>query len=173
MTLQEYTNVLPGWMKYFGFEEVPVHPQFNALKIFRRTKFEATKFGNEAVYCFVNHVPETITYNELSQISSTNFSYAAGTLMSHYNDGVRGIGSMLVVFNLFLVEKISQEQYRFSTDYCPKHFAAAEFPSVLDLSTSNIYYYQKTPVWGWAYYNGYRTRSFQFFSPQSWARVGK
>jgi len=38
----------------------------------------------------------------------------------------------------------------------PKHFAAFEFPVLVSTADRQIYYYQKTPIWGAAYYKGFR-----------------
>jgi hypothetical protein len=82
-----------------------------------------------------------------------------------------GFGAMLVVFPLIITDKISNEAYNAVMQYCPKHFAAAEFPSIFDLSTEYLYYYDKTPVWGMAYYDGYRRDTYKYFSPASWRNV--
>jgi hypothetical protein len=87
--------------------------------------------------------------------------------------GPLGIGSMLVVFPLLITDNITPDLYVFLKNYCPKHFAAAEFPSVLDLATGSLYYYELTPVWGAFYYDGYRRDSFSLFSPLSWKKVSE
>jgi hypothetical protein len=37
-----------------------------------------------------------------------------------------------------------------------KHWAAFEIPIVYDLTTNDLCYFQKTPIWGAAYYAGFR-----------------
>ncbi|HCA43627.1 MAG TPA: hypothetical protein DEP28_10295 [Bacteroidetes bacterium] len=170
MNIQEYISSLPGWMNYFGFEEISVHPDFKALKVFKRKKLEATKFGNELIYIIVNEINSGYDFNKLVSLSTENFRYV-NELMSFYSEGIKGFGTMMVNFNLFLTESFNNDMYKFSIEYKPKHFAAAEFPSILDLSTNNLYFLRDTPIWGFAYYDGYRKRSYEFFSPNSWQTI--
>jgi hypothetical protein len=79
---------------------------------------------------------------------------------------------MLQVFPLLITVNVTTEAANYiKNSYCPKHFAASEFPSIIDLNTGYLYYYASTPVWGWAYYNKYRTDSFSFFSPEAWKKA--
>ena len=82
-----------------------------------------------------------------------------------------GFGAMLVVYPLIIVENINQELANCIAQYCPKHFAAAEFPSAFDLVHTNLYYYPSTPIWGAAYYSTYRKETYKYFSPKAWAAV--
>lgn len=43
------------------------------------------------------------------------------------------------------------------SDAPPKHWASAEIPVVYDQGQGNLSYFEKTPVWGSAYYAGFRT----------------
>ena len=38
----------------------------------------------------------------------------------------------------------------------PKHWAANELPVVFDLANANLCYFEGTPLWGAAYYAGFR-----------------
>jgi len=38
----------------------------------------------------------------------------------------------------------------------PKHMSAAEIPAAYDTVTGNLYYFEGTPVWGGAYFDGFR-----------------
>jgi hypothetical protein len=38
----------------------------------------------------------------------------------------------------------------------PKHWASNEIPIVFDLADGNLCYFEKTPLWGAAYYAGIR-----------------
>ena len=59
-----------------------------------------------------------------------------------------GLGAMLLTYPLAVISQISAELANETRNYCTKHFGAAEFPSVLDLSTRDLYFYPTTPVWG-------------------------
>jgi hypothetical protein len=46
---------------------------------------------------------------------------------------------------------------QFIRDTAPqKHWAAAEIPVAFDSATGQVCYFERTPVWGAAYYAGFR-----------------
>mgnify|MGYP001203960306 FL=1 len=167
MNITEYLNSLDGWMQYWAFEKKELQEGLDVDRLFYRGRVEGSKFGKVDVYAFVKHVPDNIDGNWARTYSANLMEYA-----SRIRTGPPlGFGAMLVVHPVMIVENISNELYNWVMNYCPKHFAAAEFPSILNLSSGDIYYYPKTPVWGALYYNGYRTQTQQFFSPKKWAEI--
>ncbi len=86
----------------------------------------------------------------------------------HRTGAPLGFGANLVVYPMLIVDNISRELSEFIKNYCPKHFGSAEFPSVLDFTTQYLYYYERTPVWGYAFYSGYRREAYQLYSPVAW-----
>jgi hypothetical protein len=167
--LNSYYNLLTQWLKYYGFEELKVHPESGADKVFKRGRVEAVKFGKVDFYICTKHI-QNATRAIVQDFSSKMFSLAN----SHRSGMPLGFGAMMQVFPLVITENISNELAEFiKSSYCPKHFAASEFPSIVDLATGYVYYYQVTPVWGYAYYNGYRRDSYSFFSPEAWKNVSK
>jgi len=165
--LDNYYKLLVQWLQYYGFEQLNVHPESGADKVFRRTRVEASKFGKVDFYVCSKHIPD-ITNVLLSEFSSKMF-----TLANRHRSGIPlGFGAMLQVFPLIITENITNELADYvKSSYCPKHFAASEFPSVIDLNSGYVYYYQSTPVWGYAYYGGYRRDSYNFFSPEAWKAI--
>jgi hypothetical protein len=47
----------------------------------------------------------------------------------------------------------------------PKHWAANEIPVVYDAATNRLHYFEKTPVWGAAYYKGFRKLIVELLAP--------
>ena len=47
-------------------------------------------------------------------------------------------------------------------DAPPKHRAASEIPVVYDTTQRQLHYFEKTPMWGAAYYKGFRKQIGQF-----------
>jgi len=163
----KYFQMLDGWLKYYGFEPISVHESSGADRVFKRSRVEVSKFGKVDCYICVKYMPEGATGQEMKVFSEKMFSLA-----NRHRTGVPlGFGAMLVVYPLIITENISAELAGFLNQYCPKHFAAAEFPSAVDLSTGYLYYYPGTPIWGYAYYGTYRRESYSFFSPKSWQEV--
>jgi hypothetical protein len=166
--LSSYLGLLDQWLKYYGFGEIKVNEQAGADKVYFRERVEATKFGQVSFYICVKHIPNA------TNDAVRNFSSSMKTLANRHRTGPPlGFGAMLQVFPLVITENITNELAQFIKTYCPKHFAASEFPSVVDLSTGYVYYYPSTPIWGYAYYSGYRRDSYNFFSPKAWEEVSK
>jgi hypothetical protein len=164
---EKYLLLLDQWMNYYSFEKINVHAESGADLVYKRSRVEVTKFGKVDCYVCVKYMPEGATGQELRVFSEKMFSLAN----RHRTGAPLGFGAMLVVYPLIITENISAELAGFLNQYCPKHFAAAEFPSAVDLSTGYVYYYQNTPIWGYAYYATYRRESYSFFSPKSWEEV--
>jgi len=166
---EKYLGLLDQWLKHYGFTEVNAHAESGADKVYVRGRVEATKFGKVDCYVCVKCMPQGVSGNDLRQFSEKMFSLAG----RHRSGMPLGFGGMMVVYPLVVTENISFDLAGFLKTYCPKHFAAAEFPSAVDLATGYVYYYPSTPIWGYAYYNSYRRESYQLFSPKSWEEVGK
>jgi hypothetical protein len=167
--LENYYILLHQWLRYYGFEQLNVHSGAGAERVYRRSRLEATKFGKVDFYICSSFIPNA-TKALLQDFSSKMFSLAN----RHRTGPPLGFGAMLQVFPLIITENITNELADYvKTSYCPKHFAASEFPSVIDLNTGYVYYYQTTPIWGYAYYGGYRRDSYNFFSPEAWKHAAK
>lgn len=169
--LNTYYNLLDQWLKYYGYESIPVNAEagINVDKVSTKSQFKASKFGKVDSYACIKYMGEGATGDEMKIFSTKMFELAN----RHRTGMPLGFGAMMVVYPLMVVETISNELAAFIRTYVPKHFAAAEFPAVYDLSTGYLYFYEGTPVWGYAYYNGYRREVFDLFSPKAWEEVAK
>lgn len=159
--------MLDQWLKYYGYEPITVHADSGVDKVYKRSRVEASKFGKVDAYACVKYLQEGSTGDEMKHFSEKMFSLAN----QHRSGAPLGFGAMMVVYPLMVVENVSTELAAFLDTYCPKHFAAAEFPVAIDLSTGFVYYYAKTPIWSYAYYNGYRREANSLFSPKSWEQA--
>ncbi len=167
--IDNYYPLLEQWLKYYGFEPVTVHAAAGTDKVFKRSRTQASKFGIVDTYCCVKYMHEGATGDEMKAFSSKMFELCS----KHRSGGPLGFGSMMIVYPLIITENFSNELAAFLRTYCSKHFAAAEFPSALDLSTGHLYYYENTPIWGYLYYSGYRKEVYSLYSPKSWDEVAK
>lgn len=161
----KYLNTLTLWMKHYSFSEITVHKEAGADKVFVRSRFEASKFGKVDTYCCVKSF-DSPTPADLTTFSSKMYDLAN----KHRKGAPLGFGAMMVAYPLIITENIPAEFAAAIKEYCPKHFASAEFPSILDLITNYLYYYENTPVWGYAYYANYRRESYNFFCPNAWKK---
>jgi hypothetical protein len=166
--IEQYKGLLDQWLKYYGFTELNVNEAAGADKVYLRSRVEPTKFGKLDFYICSKYIPN-VTIQALNDFSSKMFSLAN----RHRSGMPLGFGAMLQVFPLIITENITNEVANYiKGSYCPKHFAASEFPSIIDLNTGYLYYYGTTPIWGYAYYAGYRRDSFNYFSPEAWKKAG-
>jgi hypothetical protein len=159
----KYFEMLDGWLKFYGFEAITVNAEAGTDRVYKRSRVEVTKFGKVDCYVCAKYMPEGATGQELRTYSEKMYSLAN----RHRTGAPLGFGAMMVVYPLIITENISNELAGYLNQYCPKHFAAAEFPSALDLSTGNLYFYPNTPIWGYAYYATYRRETYNFLSPKS------
>ncbi len=167
--LENYHSLLEQWLKYYGFENLNVHADAGADSVFKRSRVEAIKFGKVDFYICTKNIPDAAP-ESVQEFSSKMFNLAN----RHRSGAPLGFGATIQVFPLIITENITNELANFiKSVYCPKHFAASEFPSVIDLNTGYVYFYQTTPVWGYAYYGGYRRDSYNFFSPEAWKAIAK
>lgn len=119
----------------------------------RRTRFELSKFGMaETFFTFAeipNLAPET-----MRQFSSASFQFAKR------NKAVPlpcGLFESVFCFAVAITANLHPQTAQFIRDTPPtKHWAASEIPVAFDLAHGTLCYFEKTPVWGAAYYNGFR-----------------
>jgi len=164
-----YLNSLSQWMLYYGFQEIPLTPEYQIDKVFTRSRAEVTKFSQCATYCFIKYVKEGVDGNWLAAYSSNMYTFA----YQHRQGMPVGIGASLVVYPLLVMENVNQEIVNFLYGYQPKHYSAFEFPSILDLQSNNLYFMPNTPVWGALFYKGFREEVYKFFSSKSWTEVSQ
>ena len=153
-------------MQFYGYSGINIHAGVNSDvdKVFNKSEVVATRFGRVDTYCCAKYIGNNASGNDLSGFSGKMYELA----FRHRHGPPLGFGAMLVVYPLLITEGISGELAEFIKQFSPKHFGAAEFASVLDLSTNYLYYNPKTPVWGSAYFASYRKDVFRFYSPLAW-----
>ena len=167
--MEAYNKLLEQWLKYYGFEPVNVHADAGADKVFKRSRAQASKFGMVDTYCCIKYMHEGATGDEMKAFSAKMFELCS----RHRSGAPLGFGAMLVVYPLIITENFSNELAAFLRTYSSKHFAAAEFPSAIDLATGSLYYYENTPFWGYLYYSGFRKEVYSLYSPRSWEEAAK
>ena len=64
--------------------------------------------------------------------------------------------SMLPPRRALMVAALTALNVRIGPFTPPKHWASNEIPVVFDLADGNLCYLEKTPVWGAAYFAGFR-----------------
>jgi len=118
-----------------------------------KDSWEASKFGKMTRIIMVASIENTNAETILN-FSMRSFQYALDNRDSLLPRGLGG--SLLFVpvivsndFNIHI--KLWMEK-----TLAEKHWAAFEFPVLISLKDRKIYYCKKTPIWGAAYYRGFR-----------------
>jgi hypothetical protein len=119
----------------------------------RRTRFELTKFGfSESFFVFCEF--DRLTTAEVREFSADAYRYAK----QHKTIPLPcGLFESVWCYAIALAEAVDEatlDSIRSETP--PKHWASAEIPVIYDQARHRLFYFEKTPLWGSAYYAGFR-----------------
>ncbi|MCB0721106.1 MAG: hypothetical protein KDC42_02275 [Ignavibacteriae bacterium] len=167
MDFDQYLTSLDGWSAYHGFKKMDIQPGLDVDRMFYKESSEASKMGVVDRFLYIKKVPDNINAEWVRKFSSGLFEYSR----QYKQTFGRFFRSMMIVNPVMAVDTISRELYDFIMSYCPKQFKAMEFPAILQLSTNDLYLYQKTPFWGALYYDGIRKSTSDYFSPKRWEQI--
>jgi hypothetical protein len=119
----------------------------------RRTRFELTKFGfSENFFIFAEF--DRLTTETLRAFSADAFRCA---LKRGVIPLPRGLFESVWCYSIAVAKAVSEPTLEsVQSDTPPKHWASAEIPVVYDLAQGRLFYFEKTPFWGAAYYAGFR-----------------
>ena len=121
-----------------------------------RLKWMATKLNIFVIMSNVNSISKDL----IQWFSSVSLEYTIT-----YKTGLpRGVQSGAGCFALLVSTNVNEDAKRWVQQKPKKHFAAFEMPVICDLSNNQIYYCQKTPIWGAIYYNFFREFIWKNFS---------
>jgi len=118
-----------------------------------KTSLEISKFGQMTRTITVTSM-ENVDTEAIQNFSMHSTKYALdnrGSLLP------RGLGGSLLSVPVIISDDFDMEikQWMEKT-LAEKHWAAFEFPVLISLKDKKIYYCKKTPIWGAAYYRGFR-----------------
>jgi hypothetical protein len=78
----------------------------------------------------------------------------------------RGLFTGVTTYGIALAQSVDEETARaVRNETPPKHWAATEIPVVYDARANSLLYFERTPVWGAAYYKGFRKQIEALLSP--------
>ena len=118
-----------------------------------RSRFEITKFGMAENFFTFAEIPN-LNVGILQQFSATSFQFAKANKSSSMPDG---FFSATFSFAVAITANVPAEFADYIRATAPtKHWSAFEIAAVFDLANGGLYYFTGTPVWGAAYYNGFR-----------------
>jgi hypothetical protein len=125
----------------------------------RRSRFELTKFG----YCETFYIFKEFEYldaDAMRQFSAEAFRYAKAHRKCFLPCG---LFEAVFSFAVATADRVRLEAERMiRNDVPPKHWAAAEMRVAYDEGRDELFYLEKTPLWGAAYYSGFRKQIRRF-----------
>jgi hypothetical protein len=134
--------------------------QQNYFKVVaHRSRFELSKFGNaETYFIFVDF--DYLDANAIRRFSADAFNYAVQTKSSSLPCGLfESVWSFAVGIARHTDEMTAQI---IRTEAPPSHWSAGEMRVAYDVQRHQLYYYEQTPVWGAAYYAGFRRQILKY-----------
>lgn len=142
MTFEDYLQKVKQ-----GFQQSEFIPSLHAEKFYEE-KFEAKWLATKLKqFVFVSQA-DCISMEMMKEYSTNCFNYA----LNEYKGLPRGFQNGIVSYNILASNNVEDAAIAFAVSRPQKHFAAFEIPILIDLAKQEIYYYQKTPMWGAIYY---------------------
>jgi hypothetical protein len=119
----------------------------------QRSRFELSKFGMAESFFTFAEIPN-LTKEVLMQFSTTALKLANNNKKVSLPNG---LFVATFSYNVAITANLDVQlaEYVRQADLI-KHWSAFELPIVFDLANGVLHYYEKTPLWGAAYYNGFR-----------------
>ena len=118
-----------------------------------------TKFGNVETFFVFGEVP-TPDVASIQAFSATAFQYAKAAKSFPLPCG---LFEAVISYAVAIVPSLDDATAAAIRATAPKkHWAAFEVPVVCDASRGALCYFEKTPVWGAAYYRGFRAQIEKF-----------
>ena len=119
----------------------------------RRSRFEITKFGFSETFFTFADIPE-LTFQKMTYFSGAAFDFANKSKTLPLPPGLFGsVWSFAVAITANLDPATAQS---IRTVAPAKHWSAAEIPAVYDAVTGTLCFFEGTPIWGAAYFDGFR-----------------
>jgi len=119
----------------------------------RRTRFEISKFGMAETFFTFAEIPNLMP-DVLQQFSNASFRFAKSNKTIPLPCG---LFEAVFCFAVAITANLNAQTAAYVRENAPiKHWSAFEMPVVFDLASGGLYYFEKTPFWGGAYYAGFR-----------------
>jgi hypothetical protein len=119
----------------------------------RRSRFELSKFGYSETF-FVFDRFNSILAKRMREFSADAFAHALRTRTCPLPCGLFEFVACFAVALADQAEAAAVKMVRQETP--PRHWAAVEFPVIFEQRQQKLHYLEKTPLWGSAYYRGFR-----------------
>jgi hypothetical protein len=129
----------------------------------RRSGFELTKFGfSENFFIFAEF--DRVDIGRMRRFSAHAFQWA----LEHKKIPLpRGFFESVWCYAVALADAVDESALEsVRSEAPPMHWASAEIPVVYERARGKLHYFEKTPLWGSAYYAGFRKRIKKFLAAE-------
>ena len=118
-----------------------------------RSRFEISKFGMAETFFTFAEI-ENVQPQTLQVYAATSFQLGKNNKSAPLPNG---FFMSVFCYAVAITEGLEPQMAEWIRNTVPvKHWAAFEIPIVFDLRSGELCYFQKTPIWGAAYYAGFR-----------------
>ena len=139
--------------KNYSLQSDVKYGDFNFEVVGHLAKTQLSKFGKNDYFFIVGEVKEPTLAN-IRSFSNQAYGYSG---QHRENKLPPGLFGGYWVFPIILVDQIQDSVMNaVQQEDPPKHYSSAEFPIVVEKTTKKVYYFQRSPAWGAAYYAGFR-----------------
>ena len=142
-----------------GFKPEPPAP--GAAIQARKRRIKLTRFGLVETVVAVSTPHATATPEDVRTFAAAVLQ----TALERKSKIPRGFGSSLVVYPGFVVQDASPELRELISGHAPKHWSVIELPVVVETGSQALICYEKTPLWGAAYYRKTRREARSLLDP--------
>ena len=103
------------------------------------------------------------TKDSIGKKDIDNYSQGCLKYAERNMEGMRGMQHGAVAFAVLASEVVDDEAKEWVQKIPPKHFALVEYPVIYDLKEDKLYFCEKTPLWGYIYFNFFRNFTKLYF----------
>ena len=121
-----------------------------------RLSWMATKMHYTGIYGALDH----ITQQDAELFSTACFECSKKNYTGH-----RGLQSGFSSISALVSHSIDVAAKQWVKNYQKKHFASFEIPVIIDLSSNEILFRQKKPLWGRMYYSTFHEFIYKYYRP--------
>lgn len=152
MDTNTYFNKIYSKLKQEGFELQKDKINLFDVIVATKKQFKLSWVATQMNFFVIMGLSNKITKETIEEFSRNCMDYAIKN-----NKGLpRGLQAGVVSFALLVSSDVDEDAKKFAQARPKKHFAAFEMPVIFDLKENKLYYYDKTPIWGFIYYKAFR-----------------
>lgn len=152
MDKDDYINKIYSKFEQNGFKLQKDTVDSFEVTIATKSEFKLSWYAAQIKFFAIMGVSNNITKETIENYSKICIDYA----IKNKKGLPRGLQSGIVSFALLVSLNVDEDAKKFAQERPKKHFAAFEMPLVFDLKENKLYYYEKTPNWGFIYYKTFR-----------------